>query len=63
MLRLAFTVPVGLIAGVALAFTHRSLKGKGVAIRIGIGLVAGLGIATVLNAAIDSLQLAAGGLD
>ena len=55
---LAVTLPLGLILGLVLTFTHRSMKTKSTAAKIGIGLLAGFGISVLLNALIEVLGYA-----
>ena len=52
------TLPLGLILGFILVFTHRSMKARGLAAKIGIGLLAGFGICIPLNAVIEDLGYA-----
>ena len=51
------TLPLGLILGFILAFTHRSMKASGLAAKMGIGLLAGFGVCILLNAIIEFLDL------
>jgi hypothetical protein len=55
---LIFTLPVGMALGLTLAFSHRSMKTKGVGAKIAIGLLAGLGICVLLNAVWEGLGMA-----
>ena len=52
------TLPLGLILGFVLAFTHRSMKPRGLAAKMGIGLLAGFGIYILLNAIVEVLDYA-----
>ena len=54
---MVLTLPLGLIFGVILAFTHRSMKARGFAAKMGIGLLAGFGMCILLNAIIEILNL------
>ncbi|MGE3820244.1 MAG: hypothetical protein AB7I30_12560 [Isosphaeraceae bacterium] len=55
---LALNLPLGLILGLVLAFTHKSMKSKTTVAKIAIGVVAGFGIFIVLNAVFELLGFA-----
>lgn len=54
----ALTLPLGMILGFALVFTHRSMKARGIGAKIGLGFVAGFGIFILLNAVIEVMGFA-----
>lgn len=61
MWHLALTLPLGIVLGLVLAFTHKSIKPRGIPAKIGIGFVAGLGICVVINSIIEMAGYAGGG--
>ena len=55
MWSMAVTLPRGLILGFILDFTHPSIKARGLAAKMGIGILAGFGICILWNAVIEVL--------
>ena len=58
---LVVTLPIGIALGLVLTFTHRSVRGRGVGAKIGLGVVAGFGVSILLNAVWEVVGLAGGG--
>lgn len=48
---------IGLATGISVALFAPSLKAKSIATRIGIGVVAGVGVTIVINACLEILSL------
>ena len=49
---------VGLLLGVLLVFRHRSTKDKSMGAKVGLGLLAGIGIGVLLNAGREVAEMA-----
>ena len=55
-MKMVVTFPLGMVLGLILAFTHRSIKTKGIAAKMGIGILAGFGICILLNAVLEVMD-------
>jgi hypothetical protein len=56
-MKMFVTLPLGIVLGLILVFTHRSMKTKGIAPKIGIGIIAGFGICILLNAVLEVIGI------